>query len=69
MYREIMGKALGDLIPGDSTEINEATLGMLFASGGAAGVIDERTRSAAPDSPETTAADFYSTGSRRSLRF
>jgi hypothetical protein len=47
MDLEIMGKALGDLIPGDSTEINEATLGLLFACRGAAGVIDERTRSAA----------------------
>ena len=34
MDREIMGKALDDLIPGDSTEIDEATLGMLFAPGG-----------------------------------
>jgi hypothetical protein len=49
MDREIMGKALDDLIPGDRTEIDEATLGMLFAPGEAAGagVIDERTRSAA----------------------
>jgi hypothetical protein len=47
MDLEIVGKALGDLIPGDSTEINEATLGLLFACRGAAGVIDERTRSAA----------------------
>jgi hypothetical protein len=47
MDREIMGKALDNLIPGDSTEIDETTVGMLFASGGAAGVIDERTRSAA----------------------
>jgi hypothetical protein len=38
---------LDDLIPGDNTEIDEATLGMLFPSGEAAGVIDERTRSAA----------------------
>jgi hypothetical protein len=29
MDREIIGKALDDLIPGDSTEIDEATLGML----------------------------------------
>ena len=47
MDREIMGQVLDDLIPGDSTEIDEATLGMLFAPGKAAGVIDERTRSAA----------------------
>ena len=47
MDREIMGQVLDDLIPGDSTEIDEATLGMLFPPGEAAGVIDERTRSAA----------------------
>jgi hypothetical protein len=41
-----MGQVLDDLIPGDSTEIDEATLGMLFPPG-EAGVIDERTRSAA----------------------
>jgi hypothetical protein len=69
MDRGMMGQVLDDLIPGDSTEIDEATLGMLFPPGEAAGVIDERTRTAALDSPETTAADFYSTGSRRSLRF
>jgi hypothetical protein len=47
MNREIMGQVLDDLILGDSTEIDEATLGMLFPPGEAAGVIDERTRSAA----------------------
>jgi hypothetical protein len=47
MDREIMGRVLDDLILGDSTEIDEATLGMLFPPGEAAGVIDERTRSAA----------------------
>jgi hypothetical protein len=47
MNREIMGQVLADLILGDSTEIDEATLGMLFPSGEAADVIDERTRSAA----------------------
>jgi hypothetical protein len=47
MDREIMGQVLDDLIPGDSTEIDEVTLGMLFPPGEAAGVIDERTRSAA----------------------
>jgi hypothetical protein len=47
MDREIMGRVLDDLIPGDSTEIDEVTLGMLFPPGEAAGVIDERTRSAA----------------------
>ena len=31
MDREIMGQVLDDLIPGDSTEIDKATLGMLFA--------------------------------------
>jgi hypothetical protein len=47
MDREMMGRVLDDLIPGDSTEIDEATLGMLFPPGEAAGVIDERTRTAA----------------------
>jgi hypothetical protein len=47
MNREMMGQVLDDLIPGDSTEIHEATLGMLFPPGEAAGVIDERTRTAA----------------------
>ena len=47
MDREIMGQVLDDLIPSDSTEIDKATLGMLFPPGEAAGVIDERTRSAA----------------------
>ena len=70
MDREIIRQVLDGLIPGDSTEIDEATLGMLFPPGEAAGVIDERTRTAAvPNSPETTAADFYSTGGCRSLRF
>jgi hypothetical protein len=47
MDREMMGQVLDDLIPGDSTEIDEATLEMLFPPGEAAGVIDERTRTAA----------------------
>ena len=47
MDREMMGQVLDDLIPGDSTEIDEVTLGMLFPPGEAAGVIDERTRTAA----------------------
>jgi hypothetical protein len=47
MDREMMGQVLDDLIPGDSTEIDEATLGMLFPPGEAAGVIDERTRTVA----------------------
>ena len=47
MDREMMGQVLDDLIPGDSTEINEATLGMLFPPGEAAGMIDERTQTAA----------------------
>ena len=47
MDREIMGQALHDLIPGDSTEMDEATLGMLFPPGEAAGVIGPSTRSAA----------------------
>jgi hypothetical protein len=69
MDREMMGQVRDDLIPSDSTETAEATPGMLFPPGEAAGMIDERTRTAATSSPETTAADFYSTGSRRSLRF
>ena len=47
MDREMMGQVLDDLIPGDSTEIDQATLGMLFPPGEAAGVIDESTRTAA----------------------
>ena len=45
--REMIGQVLDELIPGDSTEIDEAMLGMLFPPGEAAGVIDERTRTAA----------------------
>jgi hypothetical protein len=47
MDREMMGQVLAELIPGDSTEIDEVTLGMLFPPGEAAGVIDQRTRTAA----------------------
>lgn len=47
MDREMLGQVLGELIPGDSTEIDEATLGMLFPPGEAAGGIDETTRTAA----------------------
>jgi hypothetical protein len=47
MNREMMGQVLAELIPGDSTEIDEATLGMLFPPAEAACVIDERTRTAA----------------------
>ena len=47
MNWEMMGQVLAELIPGDSTEIDEATLGMLFPPGEAACVIDERTRTAA----------------------
>ena len=47
MDREMIRRVLDGLIPGDSTEIDEATLGMLFPPGEAAGVIDERTRTAA----------------------
>jgi hypothetical protein len=42
MNREIMGQVLDDLFLGDRTEIDEATLGMLFPPGETAGVIDER---------------------------
>jgi hypothetical protein len=37
MDREMMGQVLDDLIPGDSTEIDKATLGMLFPPGEAHG--------------------------------
>jgi hypothetical protein len=47
MDREMMGQVLAELIPGDSTEIDEVTLGMLFPPGEAGGVIDQRTRTAA----------------------
>jgi hypothetical protein len=47
MDREMIRQVLDGPIPGDSTEIDEATLGMLFPPGEAAGVIDERTRTAA----------------------
>jgi hypothetical protein len=47
MDRVMMGQVLDDLTPGDSTEIDQATLGMLFPPGEAAGVIDERTQTAA----------------------
>jgi hypothetical protein len=47
MDREMMGQVLAELIPGDSTEIDEVTLGMLFPPGEAAGVIDQRTLTAA----------------------
>jgi hypothetical protein len=47
MDREMVGQVLAELIPGDSTEIDEVTLGMLFPPGEAAGVIDQRTRTAA----------------------
>ena len=47
MDREMMGQVLAELNPGDSTEMDEATLGMLFPPGEAAGVIDQRTRTEA----------------------
>jgi hypothetical protein len=47
MNRERMGHVLAELIPGDSTEIDDVTLGMLFPPGEAAGVIDERTQNEA----------------------
>ncbi len=69
MDRETLGQVLGELIPGDSTEIDAATLGMLFPPGEAAGGIDETTRTAAAGSAQDTAADSYSTSCRRCLRF
>jgi hypothetical protein len=47
MEREMMGQVLAELVPGDSTEIDEAMLRLLFPPGEAAGVIDQRTRTAA----------------------
>ena len=47
MDREMVGRQLNNLLPGDSMEIDKDTLGMLFTSSEAAGVIDPRTRSAA----------------------
>lgn len=47
MDREMMGQPLAELIPGDSTEIDETTLGTLFLPGEAKGVIDQRTRTEA----------------------
>jgi len=47
MDREMIRQVLNGLIPGDSTEMDEATLGMLFPPGVEARVIDERTRTAA----------------------
>ena len=44
MDREMMKNVLHDLVSGDSTTIDEDTLGMLFPPGEAAGVIDEWTR-------------------------
>jgi hypothetical protein len=43
--REMMGRQLDELIPGDRLEIHKDALGMLFPRGEAAGVIDERTKS------------------------
>ena len=47
MDREMMGQVLAELNPGDSTDMDEAMLGMLFPPGEAAGVIDQRTRTEA----------------------
>jgi hypothetical protein len=47
MDREMIQQVLDGLIPGCSTEIDEATLLMLFPPGEMAGVVDERTRTAA----------------------
>jgi hypothetical protein len=45
--REMLEHVLAKLIPGDSTEMDEATLGTLFPPGKTAGVIDQRTRTEA----------------------
>jgi hypothetical protein len=47
MDREMMGHLLAELLPGDSTEIDETTLGTLFLPDEAKGVIDQRTRTEA----------------------
>ena len=47
MDRDMVGRQLDDLPPGDSMEIDKDTHGMLFTPGEAAGVIDPRTLSAA----------------------
>ena len=59
MDREMVGRQLDDLLPGDSMEIDKDTLRMLFTPSEAAGVIDPRARSAATNSLKTTTADFY----------
>jgi hypothetical protein len=46
MDREMVGRQLDDLLPGDSMEIDKDMPGMLFTPSEAAGVIDPRTRSA-----------------------
>lgn len=45
--RATLGHALTELIPGESSEIDEATLGRMFPPDQAAGAIDQRTRTAA----------------------
>ena len=40
MDREMVGRQLNNLLPGDGMEIDKDTLGMLFTSSEAAGVID-----------------------------
>jgi len=47
MDRDMVGRQLDDLLPGDSMEIDNDTLGMLFTPSEAAGVIDPMMRSAA----------------------
>jgi hypothetical protein len=69
MDREIMGQVLDGLIPGDSNEIDEATLGMLFPPVKRRTWLTKGREAQLRDSPKTTAADSYSTGSRRSLCF
>ena len=69
MNWEIMGQVLGDLIRGDSTEIDEATLGILFPPSETADVIEERTRSAATRYARDHGCRFLFDGQCRSLRF
>ena len=46
MDREMVGRQLDDLLPGDSMEIDKDMPEMLFTPSEAAGVIDPRTQSA-----------------------
>ena len=59
MDPETLGQALAELIPGDSSEIDEATLGKLFPPDEAAGAIDQRTRTTATIFARDHGCRFY----------